>query len=70
MKKFSLKWMLFFLPLFILNGFVCSEAPGAEDTAFVQWIADFYPEAHEQGISRVTWDKAFDGVMEPDPRGS
>ena len=68
MKKFSLKWMLFFLPLIILNGFMCSAAPVAEDTGFVQWLAGFYQKAHEEGITRATWDKAFAGVTEPDPK--
>ncbi|BHH85519.1 lytic murein transglycosylase [Desulforhopalus sp. 52FAK] len=35
--------------------------------SFEQWIADFYPVAAKEGISRQTWDNAFQGVTEPDP---
>lgn len=35
--------------------------------SFERWIADFYPVAAKEGISRQTWDKAFQGVTEPDP---
>ncbi|MDY0219995.1 MAG: lytic murein transglycosylase [Desulfobacterium sp.] len=42
-------------------------ARAAENKDFAQWLAAFYPEAHEQGISRETWETAFAGVVEPYP---
>ena len=42
--------------------------PVAADSTFVKWLEDFYPVAEKEGISRATWDKAFSGVTEPDPR--
>ncbi len=66
MNKVFSKLVLFILPMVILTGPLCYSVQGAENTKFVQWIADLYPEAHKEGISRATWDTAFSGVTEPD----
>jgi len=65
--KFWLKPALLFFPLVILSGLLCFTARAAENKAFAQWLAAFYPEAHEQGISRAIWETAFAGVVEPYP---
>ena len=65
--KFWLKPALLFFTLVILNGLINFPVRAAENKDFAQWLAAFYPEAHEQGISRVTWDTAFTGVVEPYP---
>ena len=33
---------------------------------FHQWLEDFYPRVANQGISRATWETAFDGIDQPD----
>jgi len=38
------------------------------DSGFEKWIADFYETASSKGISRTTYDKAFSGIIAPDPR--
>ncbi len=35
---------------------------------FVQWLENFYPRVDDEGISRTTWDTAFDGIDQPDAR--
>ena len=55
------------MPLVLLSGLIRLPAHGAENKDFEQWLADFYPEAHQQGISRPIWETAFSGVTEPDP---
>ncbi len=35
-------------------------------TSFQQWLADFYPQAAEAGITRTTWDTAFSGISSAD----
>ena len=67
-KKFQARLVLFFLLLFNVSGSVCFAVEEGENSDFRQWIAGFYPEAEKEGISRATWDAAFSGVMEPDPR--
>lgn len=42
--------------------------PARADQGFVRWIRDFYPVAAEAGISKSTYQKAFAGVTEPDPK--
>lgn len=66
--RFLAKMVLFFLPLVLFSGIMCSAADKEIDADFVQWIADFYPEAEQEGISRVTWDSAFSGVTAPDAK--
>lgn len=65
--KFWLKPALLFFPLVILSGLLSFTARAAENKDFAQWLDAFYPEAHEQGISRATWETAFAGVVEPYP---
>ena len=65
--KFCLKPVLLFFSLVILSGLTGSPARAAEDKDFQQWIAGFYPEAQQQGISRAIWETAFSGVTEPTP---
>lgn len=65
--KFWLKPALLFLSLVILNGLTGFPVRAAENKDFAQWLAGFYPVAHEQGISRTIWDTAFSGVVEPYP---
>ena len=60
--------MLFFLPLILLSCLKSFAAQGEANSEFLQWIADFYPEAAKEGISRVTWESAFSGVTEPDAK--
>lgn len=60
--------MLFFLPLILFSCLKCFAGQGEANSGFVQWIADFYPEAEKEGISRVTWESAFSGVTEPDAK--
>lgn len=42
-----------------------SSVHGAQ--SFEQWINNFYSVAAKDGVSRQTWESAFDGVTEPDP---
>ncbi|MCF8126297.1 MAG: lytic murein transglycosylase [Desulfotignum sp.] len=35
---------------------------------FRQWLEDFYPQVANEGISRATWETAFDGIEQPDVR--
>ncbi|MDZ7663762.1 MAG: hypothetical protein U5K27_00260 [Desulfotignum sp.] len=35
---------------------------------FRQWLEDFYPQVANEGISRATWETAFDGIDQPDAR--
>ena len=42
-----------------------SSVQGAQ--SFKNWLDSFYPVAAKEGVSKQTWDKAFDGVTEPDP---
>ncbi len=65
--KFWLKPALLFFPLVILSGLLSFTARAAENKDFAQWLAAFYPQAHEQGISRAIWETAFAGVVEPYP---
>ncbi len=67
-KKFQARLVLFFLLFFNVSGSVCFAAEKEENSDFTQWLAGFYPEAEKEGISRATWDAAFSGVLEPDPR--
>jgi membrane-bound lytic murein transglycosylase B len=66
--RFLAKLVLFFLPLVLFSGLMCSAADKEIDSDFVQWIAEFYPEAEKEGISRVTWESAFSGVTAPDAK--
>jgi membrane-bound lytic murein transglycosylase B len=66
--RFLAKLVLFFLPLVLFSGIMCSAADKEIDSDFVQWIAEFYPEAEKEGISRVTWESAFSGVTAPDAK--
>lgn len=68
MKKFFIKLVLLLFPFVFTSGVFCYIAESAEKIDFVQWIERLYPEAHQQGISRATWDSAFSGVTEPDAR--
>ncbi|MGW8193216.1 MAG: lytic murein transglycosylase [Desulforhopalus sp.] len=56
--------------LLVLAGLVAGLGAGsaAADDSFVMWLEGFYPVAEKEGISRATWEKAFAGVTEPDPR--
>ncbi|MGB3210807.1 MAG: lytic murein transglycosylase [Desulforhopalus sp.] len=68
MKNILSKLVSFSL-LFVLSFAVQSvPAQTAANSDFEQWIADFYPVAEKEGIRRATWDMAFAGVTEPDPR--
>ncbi len=52
-----------------LLGILFLVLPGAswgED--FRQWLEGFYPRVANQGISRATWETAFDGIDQPDAR--
>lgn len=52
-----------------LVGILFLVLPGAfwgED--FRQWLEGFYPRVANQGISRATWETAFDGIEQPDVR--
>jgi len=62
-SKQKVLWSILLAVCIVLTGF---EAEAAAETEFVQWIAGLYPEAHQEGISRATWDVAFSGVTEPD----
>ncbi len=43
--------------------------PGAAwDKDFRQWLEGFYPRVADTGISRATWETAFDGIDQPDAR--
>jgi len=64
--KYSVNLVLLFLTLF--SGIMCYAAEKETDSDFVQWIADFYPEAEKEGISKGSWDEAFSGVTMPDAR--
>jgi len=64
--KYSVNLVLLFLTLF--SGVMCYAAEKETDSDFVQWIADFYPEAEKEGISKGSWDEAFSEVTMPDAR--
>ncbi len=64
--KFRLKPVLFFAMVFLCS-LLSLPAQAGEDKDFEQWIAGFYSEAQQQGISRATWTSAFAGVTEPNP---
>lgn len=66
MKKNMLKVIGCVVPLVLVAYVLCFAASGTGTTEFSRWIAGFYPEAQKQGISRITWDRAFAGVTEPD----
>ncbi|MBA2484333.1 MAG: lytic murein transglycosylase, partial [Nitrosomonas sp.] len=59
----SIRYCTFFL-LFISSLIPLS---AKADAGFQQWIADFYPTAAQNGISRSIYDLAFNGVTSPDP---
>ncbi|MFN2359401.1 MAG: lytic murein transglycosylase, partial [Desulfotignum sp.] len=43
--------------------------PGtARGEYFRQWLEDFYPQVANEGISRATWETAFDGIDQIDAR--
>lgn len=48
-------------------GFVLSPIPAFADAGFQQWVASFRSVAAKNGITRVTYDRAFRGVTAPDP---
>ncbi|WP_420407234.1 lytic murein transglycosylase [Hoeflea sp.] len=41
--------------------------PAHADAGFRQWVADFYGTAAKSGITRQTYNMAFQGVTSPDP---
>lgn len=69
-QEVGVKNIVKYVMALVLAGVVAgfSAGPVVADASFVQWIEDFYPEAQKEGISRSTWDMAFAGVTEPDPK--
>lgn len=47
---------------------VSNPVPAKADAGFQQWVAGFYGTAAKSGISRSTYNAAFNGVTTPDPR--
>ena len=41
--------------------------PASADPGFKKWRSQFYKTARKNGISRVTFNKAFEGINSPDP---
>lgn len=60
MQRIFQQFVLIVLLLFFFG--VKSQA----DTGFVQWLEDFKSQAISKGISGITWNRAFEGVTEPD----
>jgi membrane-bound lytic murein transglycosylase B len=46
---------------------LASSAPEASANSFTRWVEGFWPSARAAGISRATYDAAFQGVTSPDP---
>src|SRR5258708_35705354 len=44
---------------------LAAASPAAADAAFTQWLATLWPQAHEVGVSRATFDLATRS-LEPD----
>lgn len=42
--------------------------PAHADAGFQKWVSDFYGTAAKSGITRSTYEKAFNGVTAPDPK--
>lgn len=58
--------IVFAAALGLMTGFA-APLPARADAGFQNWIADFYSTAAKSGISRATYDKAFNGISSPDP---
>ena len=57
----------FWLCSFFLIGITVSvTAASGADQSFKEWLDSFYPVAAQEGIDRVTYDRAFAGVTAPD----
>ncbi|MCY0096561.1 lytic murein transglycosylase [Hoeflea ulvae] len=46
---------------------ILAPLPAHADAGFRQWVSSFYSTAAKSGISRSTYEKAFNGVTTPDP---
>jgi len=57
----SLSFTIIFLLFLVLPGAAWGEN-------FRQWLENFYPQAANEGISRTTWEIAFEGIDQPDAR--
>ncbi len=53
--------------LFALAFSVCLAAPAFADAKFESFIETLWPRAKAAGISRTMFDRAFQGISEPDP---
>jgi len=42
--------------------------PAQADAGFQKWVSGFYSTAAKSGITRATYEKAFNGVTTPDPK--
>lgn len=52
----------------LLLALTLSPLPSAYGSeSFQKWIEDFYSVAAKDGVTRHTWDQAFQGVTKPDP---
>jgi membrane-bound lytic murein transglycosylase B len=47
---------------------IAAPTPAKADAGFRQWVASFYSTAAKSGITRATYNAAFNGVTTPDPR--
>ena len=45
----------------------CVAGPASADAGFRNWVSEFRSVAAKNGVSRQTFDRAFQGVTEPDP---
>lgn len=68
MKKVLRKITILLFLMSLLNTAICFGSDISGNTEFKKWLADFYPVAQKEGVTRATWDKAFSGVTEPDPQ--
>lgn len=65
-KKFPSKLKKIFLVLIVGSVLLGVADQGRANPDFVRWIADFYPVAEKEGITRATWEMAFAGITDVD----
>lgn len=61
-------WRLIVLCLLIVHTGAAGMSVAQADSAFQQWIAEYYQQAAKQGITRKTYVQAFAGITSPDQR--
>ena len=65
MTRLPFRFLIAALPL---AGMLSASLPASADEGFRRFVAGFYQTAAKSGISRSTYESAFNGVTSPDPR--